>query len=152
MEHRWNEIDRGKTEILGEKPVPVPLCPPQIPHGPTPGSNPGLRGEMTATNRLSHGAAKASYFAHNIPLMYHILTQMKSHFRAIFSYHPFLYWFILPSVLYYAKWHLPVRSYDLRCIRFYFPSAYYVPRLCHIRSYRHRNNVIWKNVVRRRAT
>jgi hypothetical protein len=26
MEHRWNEIERGK-------PVPVPLCPPQIPHG-----------------------------------------------------------------------------------------------------------------------
>jgi hypothetical protein len=26
MEHRWNEIDRGK-------PVLVPLCPPQIPHG-----------------------------------------------------------------------------------------------------------------------
>jgi hypothetical protein len=28
-----DEIDRGKTEVLGEKPVPVPLCPPQIPHG-----------------------------------------------------------------------------------------------------------------------
>ena len=27
-------LDRqGKTEVLGEKPVPVPLCPPQIPHG-----------------------------------------------------------------------------------------------------------------------
>jgi hypothetical protein len=26
-------IDRGKTEKLGEKPVPVPLCPPQISHG-----------------------------------------------------------------------------------------------------------------------
>jgi hypothetical protein len=23
----------GKTEVLGEKPVPMPLCPPQIPHG-----------------------------------------------------------------------------------------------------------------------
>jgi hypothetical protein len=23
----------GETEELGEKPVPVPLCPPQIPHG-----------------------------------------------------------------------------------------------------------------------
>jgi hypothetical protein len=33
MEHHWNEIDRGKTEVLGEEPVPVPLCPPQIPHG-----------------------------------------------------------------------------------------------------------------------
>jgi hypothetical protein len=28
----WNDIDRG-TEELGEKPVPVPLCPPQFAHG-----------------------------------------------------------------------------------------------------------------------
>jgi hypothetical protein len=27
---RWNDID-GKTKELGEKPVSVPLCPPQIP-------------------------------------------------------------------------------------------------------------------------
>jgi hypothetical protein len=27
----WNW--QGKTEVLGEKPVPAPLCPPQIPHG-----------------------------------------------------------------------------------------------------------------------
>jgi hypothetical protein len=27
----WNW--QGKTEALGKKPVPVPLCPPQIPHG-----------------------------------------------------------------------------------------------------------------------
>ena len=33
MEHLWNETDRGKTEVLGQKPVPVPLYPPQIPHG-----------------------------------------------------------------------------------------------------------------------
>jgi hypothetical protein len=51
MEHRWNEI-----EVLGEKPVPVPLRPPQIPHG-HPGSNPGLRGGRPAANRLSHGTA-----------------------------------------------------------------------------------------------
>jgi hypothetical protein len=29
----WNW--QGKTEVLGEKPVPVPLCPPQIPKGRT---------------------------------------------------------------------------------------------------------------------
>jgi hypothetical protein len=29
----WN--GQGKTEVLWEKPVPVPLCPPQILHGPT---------------------------------------------------------------------------------------------------------------------
>jgi hypothetical protein len=33
----------GKNRQLGEKPVPVPLCPPQIPYRLTPGSNPGLR-------------------------------------------------------------------------------------------------------------
>jgi hypothetical protein len=27
----WNW--QGKTEVLGEKPIPVPRCPPQIPHG-----------------------------------------------------------------------------------------------------------------------
>jgi hypothetical protein len=32
-EPRWNDIDRGKPVELGEKPVPVPLRPPQIPHG-----------------------------------------------------------------------------------------------------------------------
>jgi hypothetical protein len=32
MEQRWNDID-GKTEELGGKPVPVLLCPSQIPHG-----------------------------------------------------------------------------------------------------------------------
>jgi hypothetical protein len=29
----WNW--QGKTKVLGEKPVAVPLCPPQIPRGPT---------------------------------------------------------------------------------------------------------------------
>jgi hypothetical protein len=29
VEGNW----QGKTEVLGEKSVPVPLCPPQIPHG-----------------------------------------------------------------------------------------------------------------------
>jgi hypothetical protein len=44
----------GENRQLGEKPVPVPLCPPQISHGLDLGSNPGLRGERPATNRLSH--------------------------------------------------------------------------------------------------
>jgi hypothetical protein len=39
------------------KPAPVPLCPPQIPHDQTPGSNPGCRGGKPATIRLSYGAA-----------------------------------------------------------------------------------------------
>jgi hypothetical protein len=47
----------GENRQLGEKPVPAPLCPPQISHGLDPGSNPGLRDERPATNRLSHGTA-----------------------------------------------------------------------------------------------
>jgi hypothetical protein len=52
VERYW----QGKTEDLGEKPVPVPLCPPQIPHS-DPNANSGLRGDTPATNRLSHGTA-----------------------------------------------------------------------------------------------
>jgi hypothetical protein len=43
----------GKTEVLGEKPAPVLLCPPQIPHNL--GSNPGRRGGNPEPIRLSYG-------------------------------------------------------------------------------------------------
>lgn len=34
MEHKWNFTDlQEKTEVLGEKLIPVPLCPPQSQHG-----------------------------------------------------------------------------------------------------------------------
>jgi hypothetical protein len=33
MEHWWNHTGGGKTKILGEKPVPVSLCPQQMLHG-----------------------------------------------------------------------------------------------------------------------
>ena len=58
MDHQWSETDRGKPKYSGgEKLVPVPLCPPQIPHVQTPVSNPDPRGESPATNGLSHGTA-----------------------------------------------------------------------------------------------
>jgi hypothetical protein len=50
----------GENRQLGEKSVPVPLCPPQISHGLDLGSDPGLRGERPATNRLSHGTINSS--------------------------------------------------------------------------------------------
>jgi hypothetical protein len=37
VKHWWNDIDGGKNKVLREKPVPLPLCPPQIPHGLTQG-------------------------------------------------------------------------------------------------------------------
>jgi hypothetical protein len=54
----------GENRQLGEKPVPVALCPPQTPHG-HPGSNPGLLSGRPATNRLSHGtSSNQSYSRH----------------------------------------------------------------------------------------
>jgi hypothetical protein len=50
MEWTW----QGKTEVLGENPVPVSTT---NPTWTDPGSNPGLRGERPATNRLSYGTA-----------------------------------------------------------------------------------------------
>jgi hypothetical protein len=47
----------GENRQLGEKPVSVPLCPPQISHGLDLGRTPCLRGERPATNHLSHDTA-----------------------------------------------------------------------------------------------
>jgi hypothetical protein len=33
VKHLWNETDRVKTEVTGEKSVPLSLYPPQIQHG-----------------------------------------------------------------------------------------------------------------------
>jgi hypothetical protein len=55
-EHPWNETD-GKTKVFREKPVPVSLRPPHIPHGLNPRSNLGLHGGRLATNHVSHGTA-----------------------------------------------------------------------------------------------
>jgi hypothetical protein len=49
------KIDRGNWSTR-RKPTPAPLCPPHIPRDP--GSNPGHRGGMPATNRLSYGAVR----------------------------------------------------------------------------------------------
>jgi hypothetical protein len=49
------KIGRGNRSTR-RKPVPAPLCPPQIPLDTTPGSNPGRRGRKPATNSLNYGA------------------------------------------------------------------------------------------------
>jgi hypothetical protein len=61
----------GENRQLGEKPVPVPLCPPQISHGLEVGSNPGLRGERPATNRLSHGTADTVLHCEDVAILEH---------------------------------------------------------------------------------
>jgi hypothetical protein len=60
----------GKTEVLGEKPVPVTLRPPQIPHALTTARNPGLCGGRPAANRLSHGTApRIPYISRKLELI-----------------------------------------------------------------------------------
>jgi hypothetical protein len=49
-------IGRENRSTL-RKPVPVPLCPPQILRDLTRSPNPGRRGGKPATNRLSYGTA-----------------------------------------------------------------------------------------------
>jgi hypothetical protein len=60
MEQRWNEIDRGKRKYSGEKPLPVPLCPPHIPHGLT---GDRTRASAVRDRRLPwHGLATCLYW------------------------------------------------------------------------------------------
>jgi hypothetical protein len=85
---------------------------------------------------------KAHYPANNVPLVYHILTPINNstHSCTIFSYNSFWYWLILLPVVCYSKWHLSVS------LSFYFPNAYYMPRLSDVRSYCHHSNGIWKSL------
>jgi hypothetical protein len=60
IEHPWNEIDKGKPKYSGGggETCPSATLSTKIPTWTDPGSNPGLRGERPATNRLSHGTAR----------------------------------------------------------------------------------------------
>jgi hypothetical protein len=56
MEQWWNDIFAGETEVLGEN-LPSATLSTTNPTWIDLGTNPGLRGERPATNRLSHGTA-----------------------------------------------------------------------------------------------
>jgi hypothetical protein len=56
MEHQWNEIDRGKPTTHRKTCPSATLSTTNLTWIDL-GSNPGLRGERPATNRLSHGTA-----------------------------------------------------------------------------------------------
>jgi hypothetical protein len=45
---------KGKSKVLGGNPVPVPLCPQQIPYGLVSGRTLVSAVERPATNRMSH--------------------------------------------------------------------------------------------------
>jgi hypothetical protein len=60
MEHRWNEIDRGNRSTRG-KTCPSATLSTTNPTWTDPASNPSLRGERAASNRLNHGTARVRY-------------------------------------------------------------------------------------------
>jgi hypothetical protein len=60
MEHRLNEIDRGKPKY-SRKTCPIATLFTTNPTWTDPESNPSVRGERPATNRLSRGMAKLIY-------------------------------------------------------------------------------------------
>jgi hypothetical protein len=53
MEQWWNDTDRGKADVLGEKAIPMLLCPSHI----LLESNMVLCCDRPETNRLSNGTA-----------------------------------------------------------------------------------------------
>ena len=53
MEQWWNDADRGNTKVLGEKAIPMSLCPSHI----SLESNMVLSGDRPETNRPSSGTA-----------------------------------------------------------------------------------------------
>ena len=59
MEHWWNDMGR-KTDIFGEKPVPLPLCLPQIPDKLVSDWTQNYSDRLTA-NHLCHGMHKIVY-------------------------------------------------------------------------------------------
>ena len=68
-----------KTKVLGEKPVPVPFCPPQTPNGTGLELNPGLRSDRPATDRLSHGRAWYQYWRTTMfGLLDHVHTPLQA--------------------------------------------------------------------------
>jgi hypothetical protein len=53
----------GKAEELREKPVPVPLCPPQITYGLIQVQTQGLHAKRMVTNCLSQGMVQYEVFS-----------------------------------------------------------------------------------------
>jgi hypothetical protein len=59
MKHCRNYNDREKNTVLREHPLPLLLCPLQIPHGLA--EDLDFHSKRPATTRLSHGMAKILY-------------------------------------------------------------------------------------------
>jgi hypothetical protein len=55
----------GETKVLGENLPQRHFCPSQNPTWPDPSLNPVRRGGKPATNRLSYGAARSTYYLLN---------------------------------------------------------------------------------------
>jgi hypothetical protein len=63
MEHQWNEFDRGKPTTRRKTCPSATLSTTNLTWTDL-GSNPGLRGERPATNRLSHGTVIVTWLVY----------------------------------------------------------------------------------------
>jgi hypothetical protein len=71
----WNIVSMllaGETELLGEKSVLVPLCPPQIPHGLSLVLNLELHGLREVTNRQSCDSHMSCWDVNRLPLVWRL--------------------------------------------------------------------------------
>jgi hypothetical protein len=81
----WSERLRHRSTRC--KPSAMPLCPPQVPHDLTRGSNPGPRGDKPATNPLSYGTALPSNLVTSLQNCHQLLSYLRisQHFMALQS-------------------------------------------------------------------
>jgi hypothetical protein len=80
VERNW----QGKSEELGEKPVPVPLCPPQIPHGLT----------RDRTRASAVGGRRLNAWAMARPSVLNIFSKKKTSTSELHINHLFCIYFI----------------------------------------------------------
>jgi hypothetical protein len=123
VEWKW----QGKTEVLGKKPVPVPLCPPQIPHGLTWAS--AVRGR-----RLTAWAT-----ARSLPQQL-----LKNHFLSRKVKKPTSHFYICPFLGAFAK----LRKATISFVTSVYPSVSMEQLGSHWKGF-HKNwyvSIFWKSV------
>jgi hypothetical protein len=112
MEHRWNEIDRGENRSTrGEKAVPVPLFPPQIPHI--------LTRDRTRTSAVGSGRLTVWAMARPYPVnavwmsrvFYNMIINLSDNYRPSFTVGLFVV-LTYPTHSQSGKWQTVVLRYN----------------------------------------
>jgi hypothetical protein len=145
MEHRWNVTDRGKPKYSGEKPVPVPLCPPQIPYG--------LTWDRTRASAVSGRRVSAWTMAGPLKpiestLHLHILFQIRSyyclfHLRWCLQSGSFLHVLLLKFPMYFLCHTCVLHAFHLTVLD--FVDAWFK---CHRAAELWPETLLWRKWIR----